>query len=317
MDAERYADIFARAATTGERDELSKVASEFTKAALGLEDLKGAMGNPAVQNALIGAGVGGLFGAATGKKKLRSALGYGLLGGLGGLGVSALTGGLGGEKKPNLLAALAPGDRGAVSTGEGNPIAATGLGAVGGGLAGRAAGGAVGNAVARRQNELSRFIDTDHRLAKSVGDLEQFAAGGPGTDKTVAQFKNDAFKAWTNRSKNNPFVGAGMPTVGSAQDAIDDVARAMGADRLAFMPATRRAQLESLTRVIKARGGKSVTPAVLDRAIRSVPIPAGARLPRVGRGAGALLGILLGGMAGAHANRASVLNAQQQAAGAQ
>lgn len=307
MDAEKYADIFARCAVTGDRGEVVKLAMAHTKTALSTADIQSALTSPAARNALIGAGAGGLLGLTSGRNKLRRALQYGLLGAGGGLGVSALMGDLGGNKPQSLAASLSPKERAAAIAGKGNPTALAAAGGVAGGGLGYVAGGAVGDTVARRQNELSRFIDSDHRLAKSVGDLEQFAAGGPGTGNAVDKFKDDAFKAWASRSKSNPFTDAGMPTYSSATRTIDDVAKSMGADRLAYMPGARRAQLEALTRVIKARGGKSVTPAVLDRAIRSVPIPKGAKIPRVGRGVGALLGLALGAMEGASANQNNVM----------
>lgn len=307
MDAERYADIFARAATTGVRDELVKVAGEFTKTALSMDDLKGAMGNPAVQNALIGAGVGGLFGAATGKKKLRSALGYGLLGGLGGLGVSALTDRMGGaEKKPNILAGLATGDRGAVTTGTGNPLAATGLGAAAGGLTGRAAGGFVGDQMAHRENQISRFISEGtgkdkNRFAAPLQTLEKYGPGNAGTPPTAAALRKIKLPA------------------DEAARAVETAKGVMGADRLSYLPWRRKAQLKDMVKLIQAESGAAtrINPRALANAFDDLPARATSRMPRLGRGAGALLGLLLGGVAGAHANRASVLDAQQQAAGAQ
>lgn len=49
-----------------------------------------AMANPYIRNSLLGAGAGGLLGLATGgRRKWRDALHYGLLGGLGGAGLTA------------------------------------------------------------------------------------------------------------------------------------------------------------------------------------------------------------------------------------
>ena len=316
MDAERYAEIFARAATTGERAELAKVASEFTKVALTADDLKGALGNPAVQNALIGAGVGGLFGAATGKKKLRSALGYGLAGAAGGLGVSALTGALGGEKS-EAPAGLTPEQRGAISTGTGNPRAAAGIGAGIGGVAGYNAGGAVGDAMAKREGQISRFLNAGlgkdkHRFAEPLQRLEKF---GPGGTDAVEHFKLDALTA----PAGNRFARSGMAAPEAAGQAVDDVAKVMNADRLSYLPWRRTKQLDALTKVMQAEGNAAtrINPKALANALDDLPARATSRMPRMGRGAGALLGLLLGGMSGARANRSAVLNAQQQAAGAQ
>jgi hypothetical protein len=306
MDAELYADIFARAATTGDRAELVKVASAFTKTALGMEDLKGALGNPAVQNALIGAGVGGLFGAATGKKKLRSALGYGLLGGLGGLGVSALTS----KSQPVVPAGLTAAERGATATGTGNPIAATAIGAGIGGAAGYGAGGAVGDQMARQENQISRFInaggkDNKHRFAGPMSRLEKY---GPGNAGKLPNSK--AFSA----------TGISLPEAVKSRKSVMDV---MKNDRLSYLPWRRQAQLDAITKLVQAEGAAAgrlpsrINPSALANALDEMPAKATSRAPKFGRGAGALLGILLGGMGGARANRSAVLNAQQQAAGAQ
>lgn len=311
MDAERYADIFAHAATTGAREGLVKIAAAFTKTALTPDDIKSALGNPAVQNALIGAGVGGLYGAATGKKKLRSALGYGLLGGLGGLGVSALTDrfNVGGAAVAP-LSKLDPAARGAVSVGTGNPIAATGVGAGVGGAAGYFGGGAVGDQMAKQENQISRFInaggkDNKHRLAGPLSRLEKY---GPGN--AVQLPASAAFKS----------TGIPLSEAVRARKTVMDV---MKNDRLSYLPWRRQKQLDDLVKLVQVEGAASgkavnrINPSALAGALDDLPAKATSRLPRYGRGAGALLGILLGGMSGARANRSAVLAEQQQAAGAQ
>lgn len=90
MDAEKLNDIarsLALCAVTGDRTELVKLASEYTKEAAGPMDY---LANPYVRNALLGLGAGGLVGMLQPKRKLRNALTYGLVGGLGGLGLTPL-----------------------------------------------------------------------------------------------------------------------------------------------------------------------------------------------------------------------------------
>lgn len=104
MDAKHYADQLAVCAVTGNKTELVKVAAEYTKSAafdmsqLGSQisgGLQNAWNTPALRNAMIGVGAGGLVGMLQPKRKFRNALQYGLLGGLGGLGYSAISGDLG------------------------------------------------------------------------------------------------------------------------------------------------------------------------------------------------------------------------------
>lgn len=76
----------ANTAVTRDTQPLVKIALDFQ----GVKDnLSGAMGNPYLRNALLGAGAGGLLGLTSGKDKKRNALYYALLGGLGGAGLTA------------------------------------------------------------------------------------------------------------------------------------------------------------------------------------------------------------------------------------
>lgn len=89
MDAEYYAAVFARAATTGQRDELVKIAADFTKTAINMQEI---FAHPATRNALIGAGAGGLLGLLQPRRRGRNALQMALIGGGLGLGYSGLMG---------------------------------------------------------------------------------------------------------------------------------------------------------------------------------------------------------------------------------
>lgn len=113
MDAEiseKLASSFAVYAVQGDRTALEKAAADGdwaaalknygTQAAEQAKQLYGQaqpyLADPNVRNALIGAGAGGLVGLMQPKRKMRNALTYGLVGGLGGLGLTQFTNALGG-----------------------------------------------------------------------------------------------------------------------------------------------------------------------------------------------------------------------------
>ena len=80
------AENLAHQAVYGEPDPLVKAALDMSSVQ---SSLSGALENPAVRNALLGAGAGGLMGLATGgEDKKRKALQYALLGGLGAGGLT-------------------------------------------------------------------------------------------------------------------------------------------------------------------------------------------------------------------------------------
>ena len=89
MDATKMrelADALAASAVSGDTTPLQKIALDLGNIK---EHLAGAAANPHLRNALLGAGAGGLLGLATGRDKKRDAMHYALMGGLGGLGLSA------------------------------------------------------------------------------------------------------------------------------------------------------------------------------------------------------------------------------------
>jgi hypothetical protein len=115
MDANTLNDLASSLAVlsvTGDRAPLEKAAADYLKQADLMQQLQGYgnqaadyakglyaqaqphLADPYVRNSLIGLGAGGLVGMMQPKRKLRSALTYGLVGGLGGLGLAhALNGG--------------------------------------------------------------------------------------------------------------------------------------------------------------------------------------------------------------------------------
>jgi hypothetical protein len=133
MDAEiseKLASSFAVYAVQGDRTALEKAAADGdwaaalknygTQAVDQAKQLYGQaqpyLADPRVRNALLGAGAGGLVGMLQPKRKMRNALTYGLIGGLGGAGLTQVFGG-------GAPAASAPPAAGAANT---TPPAAAG-----------------------------------------------------------------------------------------------------------------------------------------------------------------------------------------------
>lgn len=211
MDAEYYAAVFARAATTGQRDELVKIAADFTKTAINMQEI---FAHPATRNALIGAGAGGLLGLLQPRRRGRNALQMALIGGGLGLGYSGLMGDFDKKTKdtgspaqptatpaaattpapsenktPPASASAAPSSTAgalnslALRAGEGAPILATGAGAVGGGLLGRRLTRGTADAAAGRlgrfnSQQLSTFADSGAEGASQIKMLRNKL--GPG-----------------------------------------------------------------------------------------------------------------------------------------
>jgi hypothetical protein len=140
-------------------DAMSKVAAavvdlQFKQAAIDLQQI---ISSPYTQNALLGAGAGGLIGALQGKKKRRAMLDYALMGGLGGLGATAA--------KEMLLKPATPPPAVAAAKYDNNPVgAATGLAAAGAGAYG---GRQVANAI-DSHGKLNRLLGADSAIAKQL-----------------------------------------------------------------------------------------------------------------------------------------------------
>lgn len=126
--------VLANTAVTRNPEPLVKIALDFQ----GVKDnLSGAMANPYLRNALLGAGAGGLLGLTSGKDKKRNAMYYALMGGLGGAGLTAGLQSLGkvNEPAPKEVSAPITGKLGPVAKGLGTGAAAL-ASALGLGIAG-------------------------------------------------------------------------------------------------------------------------------------------------------------------------------------
>jgi hypothetical protein len=150
---------------------LSAIATR-KEAAFDLSSVQQAVGNPYVQNALLGAGAGGLIGALQGKKKRRAMLDYAVMGGLGGLGATAAKEMLLKPATPPPSVAAAGYDNNTGSTVGG--LAAAGAGAYG--------GRQLANAVDAR-GKLDRLLATDKTMAKQLGGTLEHLRDTGGTSQ--------------------------------------------------------------------------------------------------------------------------------------
>lgn len=153
---------------------------QFEKEALELKDV---MSNPYAQNALLGAGAGGLIGLMQGKKKRRAMLDYALMGGIGGLGATAA--------KEMLLKPATPPPAVAAAKYDNNPTnAVAGLAASGAGAYG---GRQVANAI-DAHGKLDRLLAADPDMAKqlrpTVDSLRSTGGTGKITENLTEHLRN-------------------------------------------------------------------------------------------------------------------------------
>jgi hypothetical protein len=153
------------------------------EAAFDLSGVQQALGNPYVQNAMLGAGAGGLIGALQGKKKRRAMLDYAVMGGLGGLGATAAKELLLKPATPPPAVAAAGYDNNSGSTVGG--LAAAGAGAYG--------GRQLANAVDAR-GKLDRLLATDKDMAKQLGGTIEHLRNTGGTSQ-IAERMADRLRA--------------------------------------------------------------------------------------------------------------------------
>jgi len=238
MDAEKLDDIsrsLALCAVTGNRSELVKVAAEYTKQAAGPMDY---LANPYVRNALLGLGAGGLVGMLQPKRKLRNALTYGLVGGLGGVGLTPLLNQLGAaeaaEPKPDQTAGREVKDLGAAAemVANADPEARRAVGAGIGALTGASAGyrGTVG--LLKNRNALQNLLDVETNAANARN-----WRGAP----RPAQVSNDTLAA---RQALLPVRNALQPGAPRPQQQafVDEVIRTAPGASPSASPDTRRLQ---------------------------------------------------------------------------
>ena len=189
-DAKQLARGFSGMALGAPTAEQQKVAAvvvslRFEKTALELKDV---ISSPYAQNALLGAGAGGLVGLMQGKKKRRAVLDYALMGGLGGLGATAA--------KNMLLKPAEPPPAVAAAKYDKNPVnAATGLAAAGvGAYGGRQAANAID-----AHGKLNRLLASDADIAKQLRPTIDSLRSTGGTAKITDNL--------TNHLRNAPDAG--------------------------------------------------------------------------------------------------------------
>lgn len=163
------AENLAHQAVYGEPDPLVKAALDMSSVQ---SSLSGALENPAVRNALLGAGAGGLMGLATGgEDKKRKALQYALLGGLGAGGLTM------GAKMLGDAAAPPPKELRAPIKSKLSPVAkgvGVGLGAAGA----TAAAGAGAYALRAGRGNLMRSLPRNSVVRQSIRSFEKLPTAG-------------------------------------------------------------------------------------------------------------------------------------------
>lgn len=154
-------------------------------------DFQQVMQSPYTQNALLGAGAGGLIGLLSGKKKRRAVLDYALMGGLGGLGTAAA--------KEMLFKPATPPPAVANAKYDNNPVsAATNIAAAGAGAYG---GRQIANAV-DAHGKLNRLLAADSDIAKQLRPTIDSLRSTNGTSRITANL-TDHLRAAQMRNPAN------------------------------------------------------------------------------------------------------------------
>jgi hypothetical protein len=166
-------------APTPDTEKVAAVAANFRATKQANIDLGQIASNPYVQNALIGAGAGGLIGALQAKNKRRSALNYAVMGGLGGLGATAAREFATPTNPPPAVAAA----------GHDNNLgnAALGIGSAGAG----AYGGHRAHGMLDQWGKLDRLVDANPDMAKQLSPaLEKMRGAGKSTAEITESLMN-------------------------------------------------------------------------------------------------------------------------------
>lgn len=170
---------------------LAELATQSTKQAS--VDFQQIASNPYLQNALIGAGAGGAIGALQPKKKLRAMLNYALMGGLGGVGVTAAKQ-FGAPATPPPAVARAGHDGSLLNT-------AVGLGSAGAG----AYGGHRAHGMLDRWGKLDRLMEANPDMAKTLGPaIEKMRGRG----KSTAEITEALLSKGVGKKTTGPAVRA-------------------------------------------------------------------------------------------------------------
>ena len=159
--------------TTPETEKVAAVVADLCPTKQANIDFAQIAANPYVQNALLGAGAGGLIGALQSKNKRRSALNYALMGGLGGLGVTAAREFSAPATPPPAVAAA----------GHDNNLgnAALGIGSAGAG----AYGGHKAHGMLDQWGKLDRAVDANPDLAKHLSPAVEKMRGAGKADANI------------------------------------------------------------------------------------------------------------------------------------
>ena len=160
---------------TPETEKVASFVSDMSAKLPSSSDLSQFAANPYVQNALIGAGAGGVIGALQSKNKLRAALNYALMGGLGGVGATAAREFSKPTTPPPAIA----------NAGHDNNLgnAALGLGSAGAG----AYGGHRAHGLLDQWGKLDRAVDSNPDLAKHLSPAVEKMRGAGKADADIIE----------------------------------------------------------------------------------------------------------------------------------
>lgn len=166
---------------------LSEIAGSVKTAA---PDLSAIAGNPYLQNALLGAGAGGLIGLIGGKKKRRNILNSALLGGLTGVGLTA-------AKNIGMKPATPPPSVAAAGYDNNSAGAVAGLAAAGAG----ATGGHYLDRALNARGNLSRMLESNPAIARQLQPALDRLRHTGGTSRVIQEV-TDHVRAAPLRGQN-------------------------------------------------------------------------------------------------------------------
>jgi hypothetical protein len=160
---------------TPETEKVASIVSDLSAKLPSAKDLSQFASNPYVQNVLLGAGAGGVIGSLQSKNKLRAALNYALMGGLGGAGVTAAREFSTPTTPPPAIA----------NAGHDNNLgnAALGIGSAGAG----AYGGHRAHGMLDQWGKLDRAVDANPDLAKHLAPAVEKMRGAGKADAEIIE----------------------------------------------------------------------------------------------------------------------------------
>lgn len=162
-------------AQTPDTEKVAAVVADLSSAKQANIDFAQLAANPYAQNALIGAGAGGLIGLLQPKNKRRAALNYALMGGLGGLGVTAARQFSSPTTPPPAVAAA----------GHDNNLGNAAIGLVSAGAG--AYGGHRAHGLLDQWGKLDRAVDSNPDLAKHLAPAAEKMRGAGKADADIIE----------------------------------------------------------------------------------------------------------------------------------